>query len=150
AKVHAIVAREQLAQGEPEMTRNRFGFLERHGCINDLSSGYQEPHTRQRRQDQCKDDQDPNDDGSLRRHRSHPSRSVLPWKQFDNRSGRHHTCLASRISMTSTHGSLRQRLAVRSASAQLAAHSAWPKAATPLGHNLLGGCPTKWITTQCE
>src|SRR5215813_657033 len=37
---------------------------------------------------------------------------------------RHHTCLASRISMASTYGSLRQRLALRSASARLPAHSA--------------------------
>jgi hypothetical protein len=42
--------------------------------------------------------------------------------------------------MASTYGSLRQRLAVRSDSAQLRVHSAWLKAATPLGHNLLGGC----------
>src|SRR6516225_4693331 len=31
AEVHAIVARAHLAQGEPEMSRDRFGFLERHG-----------------------------------------------------------------------------------------------------------------------
>ena len=37
---------------------------------------------------------------------------------------RHHTCLASRISVASTYGSLRQRLALRSASARLPAHSA--------------------------
>src|SRR5215510_9146499 len=37
---------------------------------------------------------------------------------------RHHTCLASRISMASTYGSLRQRRALRSASARLPAHSA--------------------------
>src|SRR6516165_9801422 len=37
---------------------------------------------------------------------------------------RHHTCLASRISMASTYGSLRQRLALRSANARLPAHSA--------------------------
>src|SRR5260370_10665113 len=30
AEVHAIVARAHLAQGEAEMTRDRFGFLERH------------------------------------------------------------------------------------------------------------------------
>src|SRR5262245_6842986 len=36
-----------------------------------------------------------------------------------------HTCLASRTSMASTYGSLRQRLALRSASAQLPTHSAW-------------------------
>src|SRR5580692_2054530 len=62
----------------------------------------------------------------------------------------HHTCLASRISMASTRGSLRQRLALRSASAQLPTHSACLQAATPLGQNLLGGCAAKWITTQCE
>src|SRR6516162_1007559 len=36
----------------------------------------------------------------------------------------HHTCLVSRISMASTYSSLRQRLALRSASARLPAHSA--------------------------
>ena len=40
--------------------------------------------------------------------------------------------------MASTHGSLRQRLALRSASAQLPTHSAWLQAATPLGQSLLG------------
>ena len=30
AKVHAIVAGAKLAQSEPEMARDRFGFLERH------------------------------------------------------------------------------------------------------------------------
>ena len=52
--------------------------------------------------------------------------------------------------MASTHGSLRQRLALRSASAQLPTHSAWLQAAMPLGQSLLGGCAAKWITTQCE
>jgi hypothetical protein len=33
AKVHAIVARAHLAQGEPEMARDRFGFLEHHGFV---------------------------------------------------------------------------------------------------------------------
>jgi hypothetical protein len=42
--------------------------------------------------------------------------------------------------MASTSGSLRQRLALRSTSARLSAHSAWLQAATPLGQNLLGGC----------
>src|SRR5262249_34963931 len=37
---------------------------------------------------------------------------------------RHQTCLASRISMASTYGSLRQRLALRSASARLSVHTA--------------------------
>ena len=49
--------------------------------------------------------------------------------------------------MASTHGSLRQRLALRSASAQLPTHSAWLQAAMPLGQSLLGGCAAKWITT---
>src|SRR5262245_25025654 len=31
AEVHAKVARAHLAQSEPEMARDRFGFLERHG-----------------------------------------------------------------------------------------------------------------------
>ena len=35
--------------------------------------------------------------------------------------------------MAFTSGSLRQRLALRSASAQLPTHSAWLQAATPLG-----------------
>jgi hypothetical protein len=30
---HAVVARAHLAQSEPEMARNRFGFLERHGFV---------------------------------------------------------------------------------------------------------------------
>ncbi|TMJ80944.1 MAG: AraC family transcriptional regulator [Alphaproteobacteria bacterium] len=34
AEVHAIVARAHLAQGEPEMARDRFGFLERHGAVH--------------------------------------------------------------------------------------------------------------------
>ena len=61
-----------------------------------------------------------------------------------------HTCLTSRISMASTCGSLRQRLALRSAIARFPSYSAWLHAATPLGQNLLGGCAAKWITTQCE
>ena len=52
--------------------------------------------------------------------------------------------------MASTHGSLRQRLALRSAIVQVPTHSAWLQAATPLGQSLLGGCAAKWITTQCE
>ena len=40
--------------------------------------------------------------------------------------------------MTSTHGSLRQRLALRSASAQLATHSAWLQAGTSLGQRVRG------------
>ena len=46
--------------------------------------------------------------------------------------------------MASTHGSLRQRLALRSASAQLPTHSAWLQAAMPLGQRLLGGCAARW------
>src|SRR5438094_3830614 len=34
AEVHAIVARAHLAQGEPGMARDRFGFLERHGAVH--------------------------------------------------------------------------------------------------------------------
>jgi hypothetical protein len=30
AEVHPIVARSHLTQSEPEMARDRFGFLERH------------------------------------------------------------------------------------------------------------------------
>src|SRR3954452_5363281 len=38
AEVHTIRARAHLAQSEPEMARDRFGFLERHGFVK-LSSG---------------------------------------------------------------------------------------------------------------
>ena len=34
AEVHAIGARAHLAQSEPEMTRDRFRFLERNGFLN--------------------------------------------------------------------------------------------------------------------
>src|SRR5262249_21604461 len=37
AEVHAIIAGAHLAQSEPEMARNRFGFLERHGASTPLS-----------------------------------------------------------------------------------------------------------------
>src|SRR5262249_17814633 len=33
AEVHAIVAGAKLAQSEPEMARNRFGFLKRHHFV---------------------------------------------------------------------------------------------------------------------
>src|SRR5262245_57593794 len=33
-EVHAIVAEAHRAQGEPEMSRDRFGFLERHGAVH--------------------------------------------------------------------------------------------------------------------
>jgi hypothetical protein len=33
AEVHAIFARAQQAQREPEVARNRFRFLERHGLV---------------------------------------------------------------------------------------------------------------------
>ena len=52
--------------------------------------------------------------------------------------------------MVSTCGSLRQRMALRSAIARLPSHSAWVHAAIPVGQSLLGGCAAKWITTQCE
>ena len=61
-----------------------------------------------------------------------------------------HICLTSRISMASTSGSLRQRVAFRSAIARLPSHSAWLHAGTLLGQSWLGGCAAKWITTQCE
>ena len=63
---------------------------------------------------------------------------------------RHHTCLASTISMASTSGSLRQRLALRSASTRVSAHSAWLQAAMPSGQSSVGGCAAKWIKRQCE
>ena len=51
--------------------------------------------------------------------------------------------------MVSTSGCLRQRLALRSAIAQLPTQSAWLQAAMPLGQSLLGGCAEKWIRRQC-
>src|SRR5262249_12500023 len=39
AEVHAIVAGAQLAQGKPEMARNRFGFLERHEYFRGTPQG---------------------------------------------------------------------------------------------------------------
>jgi hypothetical protein len=39
AEVHSIGARAHLAQSEPEVARDRFGFLERHGFAQS-SSGY--------------------------------------------------------------------------------------------------------------
>jgi hypothetical protein len=52
--------------------------------------------------------------------------------------------------MASTSGSLRQRVAFRSAIARLPSHSAWLHAGTLLGQSGLGVCAAKWITTQCE
>ena len=34
AEVHAKLARAHLAQSEPEMSRDRFGFPERHGAVH--------------------------------------------------------------------------------------------------------------------
>jgi len=34
AEVHAIIARAHLAQGQPEMSRDRFGLLERHSAVH--------------------------------------------------------------------------------------------------------------------
>jgi len=42
----------------------------------ELPGWRQQPHARHRRHDQCKDDQDPEDDGGLRRHRSHLSSAL--------------------------------------------------------------------------
>src|SRR5262249_51359770 len=39
AEVHAIVTGAQLAQGKPEMARNRFGFLERHEYFRGTPQG---------------------------------------------------------------------------------------------------------------
>jgi Tripartite tricarboxylate transporter family receptor len=41
-EVHAIVARARSAQGETEMARDRFGFLERHGVVKSYSSSTHE------------------------------------------------------------------------------------------------------------
>src|SRR5262245_19849682 len=40
AEVHAIVAGAQLAQSEPELARDRFGFLERHEYFKKMPQGY--------------------------------------------------------------------------------------------------------------
>src|SRR5262249_51383438 len=40
AEVHAIVAGAKLAQSEPEMARDRFGFLERHEYLREMPQGY--------------------------------------------------------------------------------------------------------------
>jgi len=48
--------------------------------------------------------------------------------------------------MASTYRSLRQRLALRSGSAQLPTYSELLHAAMLLGQSLLGGCAEKWIT----
>src|SRR5262245_16247936 len=40
AEVHAIVAGAKLAQSEPEMARDRFGFLERHEYFREMPQGY--------------------------------------------------------------------------------------------------------------
>jgi hypothetical protein len=40
AEVHAIAAGAQLAQSEPEMARDRFGFLERHEYFKKMPQGY--------------------------------------------------------------------------------------------------------------
>src|SRR5712664_2765203 len=63
AEVHAVLARAQQAQREPEVARNRFRLRARH-----------------RRHDQCEDDQDPEDDGGLRRHRFYLSSSARGWR----------------------------------------------------------------------
>jgi len=42
----------------------------------ELPGWRQQPHARHRRHDQCEDDQDPEDDGGLRRHRSHLSSAL--------------------------------------------------------------------------
>src|SRR5262245_25397177 len=147
AEVHAIIARAHLAQSEPEMARDRFGLLKRHGFVKSssgsVSNAVDELHAmlgaRPGR-------------GSCSRTTSYRQGSLAveaagQFVALDLRE-RHHTCLASRISMASTYSSLRQRLALRSASARLHTHSARLKAVTPLGQNLLGGCAAKWITTQ--
>jgi hypothetical protein len=127
AEVHAIRARAHLTQSESKMARDRFGLLERHGFVKS-SLGSSRSRTNQL---------------------SIAVEAACQLVALDLRE-RHHTCLASRISMASTHGSLRQRLALRSASARLAAHSAWLQAGMPLGQRLLGGCAARWITRQCE
>src|SRR5262249_17775207 len=38
--VHRIVAGAQLAEGKPEMARDRFGFLERHEYSKEMPQGY--------------------------------------------------------------------------------------------------------------
>jgi hypothetical protein len=46
----------------------------------ELPGWRQQPDARHRRHDQCEDDQDPEDDGCLRRHGSHLSSSAQGWR----------------------------------------------------------------------
>jgi hypothetical protein len=45
AEVHAIGTRAHLAQSEPKMARDRFGFLERHGVVQSHSGSTHEADT---------------------------------------------------------------------------------------------------------
>src|SRR5262249_18707817 len=147
AEVHAIIAGAHHAQSEPEMARDRFGLLERHGFVKSssgsVSKAAHELHAMPvARPGRVAALEPPATVGV-----SLAVEAACQLVALDLRE-RHHTCLASRISMASTYSSLRQRLALRSARARLPAHSARLKAITPLGQNLLGGCAAKWITTQ--
>src|SRR5262249_4699989 len=145
AEVHAIIAGAHHAQREPEMARDRFGLLERHGFVKSssgsISKAVDELHAMLDAQPGRVAALEPLVNGEV----SLAVEAACQLVALDLRE-RHHTCLASRISMASTYSSLRQRLALRSASARLPAHSARLKAVTPLGQNLLGGCAAKWTT----
>src|SRR5262245_45800800 len=122
AEVHAILARAHLAQSEPEMALDRFGLLERHGFLKSssgsVSKGVDELHAMLDARPGRVADLEPPVTGEV-------SLAVEAAGQLVARDlrERHHTCLVSRISMTWTSDSLRQRRALRSASARLPAHS---------------------------
>src|SRR5262249_25408476 len=181
AKVHAIVAGAHHAQSEPEMARDRFGLLERHGFVKSssgsVSKAVDELHAMLDARPGRIAALEPPVTGEVSlavevagqlvtldlRERDHACIAALEppvtgevslavevagqLVTLDLRE-RDHACLASRNSMASISGSLRQRLALRSASARLPAHSARLKAVMPLGQNWVGGCGAKWITTQ--
>ena len=58
-------------------TLRRFAHVRHCWSLIELPWWRQQSHARHRRHDQCEDDQDPDDDGGLRRHRSHRTRKVV-------------------------------------------------------------------------
>src|SRR5262245_32745764 len=123
AEVHAIIAGAHHAQSEPEMARDRFGLLERHVFVNSssgsVSKAVDELHAMLDARPGRAAALEPQVTGEV----SLAVEAAGQLVTLDLRE-RHHACLASRISMASTYGSLRQLLALRSASARLPAHSA--------------------------
>src|SRR5262249_47957111 len=123
AEVHAIFAGAHHAQSEPEMARDRFGLLERHVFVKSSSGSVSKAVDEQHAMLGL------HPVGELLSNHPLPARSASQLKQLASSwlltfGKRHHACLVSRISMASTYGSLRQRLALRSVSAMLPAHSA--------------------------